>query len=161
MEIRLTQDKIALIDDEDYPLVSPYKWHAKRDVSTGRFYAYTKVFNNETRKHTRLIMHRVIMGAKRGELVDHIDRDGLNNRRSNLRIANNFLNQQNRGPEAGTSKYKCVSFIAKTQKWRVRFKWMGKDHYLGQFDDEKEAARAYNAAILPLAGEYAVLNDVD
>jgi len=161
MEIRLTQDKTTFIDDADWPLISSYKWHAKRDVSTGRFYACTKVFNPETGKHRRIIMHRLIMDAKSGELVDHIDRDGLNNRRSNLRIADNFLNQQNRGPEVGTSKYKCVSWIASKKKWRVRFKWMGKDYFVGYFVDEKQAALAYNAAILPLAGEFAVLNQVD
>lgn len=152
MDISLTQGKVAQIDDEDWPLVSRHTWHAKLDRSTGRFYAYNK-------SH-RLIMHRLIMGANKGDVIDHIDRDGLNNRRANLRFSDNFRNQQNRGPEAGTSKYKCVSYIASKRKWRVRFKWMGKDYFVGYFADEREAALAYNAAILPLAGEYAVLNQV-
>jgi hypothetical protein len=161
MEIQLTQGKVATIDDEDWPLVAPYKWHARRDVSTGRFYACTKEWQPETGKHKRIIMHRLIMGAKTGEMVDHRDRDRtLDNRRSSLRICDNARNQQNRGPEAGTSKYKCVSWISQKRKWRVRFKWLGKDYFVGYFKDEKEAALAYNAAILPLAGEFAVLNQV-
>lgn len=154
MEIRLTQGKIAIIDDEDWPLVAPYKWHAKLDRSTGRFYAYNK-------SH-RLIMHRVIIGAEKGQIVDHIDRDGLNNRRANLRFSDKYRNQMNRGKKKDSlSRYKGVSWNVRRQKWIVRFNWLGKDNYVGAFRDERIAAQAYNEAILPLAGEHARLNQID
>src|SRR4051794_36992366 len=139
MEIQLTQGKFAQIDPEDWPLVAPYKWYAKLDRSTGRFYAYNK-------SH-RLIMHRLIMGAKKGQIVDHRDRDGLNNRRENLRPSDKYRNQMNRGKGKGSSKYKGVSWNVRRGKWIVRFNWLGNDHYIGAFKDERHAAQAYNDAI--------------
>src|SRR4051794_25522137 len=104
MEIPLTQGKVAQIDPEDWPLVSRYTWHAKRDVSTGRFYACTKEWDAGRGKHKRIAMHRLVMGATLGEMVDHKDRERtLDNRKRNLRICDNARNQQNRGPEKGTS----------------------------------------------------------
>lgn len=155
MEIQLTQGMVAHIDDEDWPLVAPYRWYAKLDRSTGRYYAYNK-------SH-RLIMHRVIYGAEKGDpMVDHIDRDGLNNRRGNLRWSDQFLNQMNRGKKKNSvSRYKGVSWNTRKQRWIVRFNWLGKDHYVGAFKDERIAAQAYNEAILPLAGEHARLNEID
>ena len=154
MEIRLTQGKVAIIDDEDWPLIAPYKWYAKLDRSTGRYYAYNK-------SH-RLIMHRLIMGAEPGQLVDHKDRDGLNNRRGNLRFSDKYRNQMNRGKKkTSVSRYKGVSWYSKEKRWVVRFNWLGNYHYVGSFHCEKEAAQAYNDAILPLAGEHAVLNQID
>ncbi|WP_205679151.1 AP2 domain-containing protein [Aquisphaera insulae] len=136
-------------------MVAPYRWYAKLDRSTGRFYAYN-------RSH-RLIMHRVIFGAKKGDpMVDHIDQDGLNNRRGNLRSSNDHLNQINRGKKKNSvSRYKGVSWNTRKQRWVVRFSWLGKDHYVGAFKDERIAAQAYNEAVLPLAGEHARLNVID
>ena len=108
-------------------------------------------------------MHRVIFGAQKGDpMVDHIDRDGLNNRRGNLRTSDKYRNQMNRGKKkTSVSKYKGVSWNTHRGKWIVRFNWLGEDHYIGAFKDERFAAQAYNEAILPLAGEYARLNVID
>ncbi|WP_435007950.1 HNH endonuclease [Tundrisphaera lichenicola] len=154
MEIQLTQGKVAHIDDGDWLLVAPYRCYAKLDRSTGRYYAYNK--------NHRLIMHRVIMEAETGQIIDHIDRDGLNNRRQNLRFSDKYRNQMNRGKKkSSVSKYKGVWWNTRKQRWIVRFNWLGKDHYVGAFKDERIAAQAYNEAILPLAGEHSRLNEID
>ena len=99
------------------------------------------------------------MGIGPGQMVDH--RDGtatLDNRRSNLRICSNAENQQNTGPRGGSSPFKGVSWSARKKKWLVQFRCQGQYHFVGYFVDEEAAARAYDQAIAPLAGEFARLN---
>ena len=107
-------------------------------------------------------MHREVMSAPEPLLVDHININSLDNRKANLRLATGMQNNWNtrKGFNKGTSKYKGVGWIKKTKKWRARFRCNHKAVHLGSFDDEKEAARAYNKAISELRGEFAVLNDV-
>ena len=158
MEIPLTQDKVALIDPEDWPLVAPYKWRAKRD-GDGRWYAYTDAIDPGTGRRIRLAMHRVIAGATADEMVDHKNPpETLDNRRGNLRACNNASNQQNTAAKGGQSRFKGVSWNAQKGRWKVAFRCHGKFHFVGYFADEADAARAYDAAILPLAGEFARLN---
>ncbi len=152
MEIPLTQGKVALIDDEDWPLVAPYRWFAVQ--KDGIWYAHATPLDGD-RSRAKIKMHNLIMGSL---WIDHRDSDGLNNRRSNLRRCTNAQNQQNTGARGGSSQYKGVSWSAQKQRWRVAFRFNGKHHFVGLFRDEIEAARAYDAAILPLAGEFARLN---
>lgn len=143
MEIPLTQGKVAQINDEDWPLVSQYTWHAKREKG-GKWYAAATVWNPATKRHESLRMHRLIVGAGPDQMVDHkISPATLDNRRSNLRVCSNAQNQQNSGPRQGTSRYKGVSWIAKKGRRLAQFRHNGQYHYLGYFDDEVEAARAY------------------
>jgi hypothetical protein len=99
-------------------------------------------------------MHNLVAGIMG---VDHRG-DSLDSRRSNLRPCTDALNQQNTGPRRGTSRFKGVAWYTRHSKWRVAFNWQRKTHFVGYFADEEEAARAYDAAILPLAGEFARLN---
>ena len=88
MKIPLTQGKTALVDDEDYPLISKYKWHAvKRGNQPNQWYAVTCQIGRNTK------MHHIVMGVKR---CDHIDGDGLNNTHANLREATILQNSWNR-----------------------------------------------------------------
>jgi hypothetical protein len=156
MEIPLTQGKIAQIEDKDWPLVSPYSWYAARTSDRTRWYAHATPTDGN--KHsTKIRMHNLILGMNH---VDHRDGDGLNNRRYNLRPCTNAQNQQNTGPRGGTSQFKGVSWYSRYEKWKVAFNCQGKTYFVGYFADEIEAARAYNLAILPLAGEFARLNVV-
>ena len=104
-------------------------------------------------------MHDLIMQPGPGQMVDHIEGSAtLDNRRLNLRVCSNAQNQQNTGSRGGSSPYKGVSWSARKKKWLVQFRCHGQYRFIGYFEDEETAARAYDAAILPLAGEFARLN---
>jgi hypothetical protein len=158
VEISLTQGKVAQIDDEDWPLVAAFKWYAHHDQD-GRWYAQTNAWSPSKRKRVTLAMHTVIAGAGPGDMVDHWDAEAtLDNRRRNIRVCTNALNQQNTGPRGGASCFKGVSWNAEKGCWKVAFRCHGRFHFVGYFSDEQEAAKAYDVAILPLAGEFARLN---
>ncbi|WP_238537859.1 HNH endonuclease [Zavarzinella formosa] len=157
VQIELAQGHTAVIDDEDADMILSHKWHASRG-SCGKVHAVTTAWDRDKQKHHNIRMHRLILGAKPGEMVDHITGDTLDNRRQNLRICTNAENQQNSGQRRGSSKYKGVAWYSRHGKWRVMFNWKGKTHFVGYFDSEVEAALAYNKAVLPLAGEFARLN---
>ena len=159
-EIPLTQGKIALVDDEDYESLNSYKWCTAKVIRT--LYAH-RITPRKDGKQTLLLMHRVLLGLEKGDgkYVDHIDHDGLNNQKSNLRIVTVSQNQMNRIPHKNTSsKYKGVYWYKKNKRWRSQIMINYKQIYLGQFEDEKEAARAYNRKAIELFGEYALLNDL-
>ena len=149
--IPLTQGKFAIVDAEDYPRLSRYKWYAckKRHI----FYACR-------RKGNKIVsMHREIINAPEELLVDHIDRDGLNNRKSNLRLCTIAQNNRNSSPHRNAaSKYKGVSWTKCCRKWRARIRPNRRTIYLGLFDDEIEAARTYDRKAEQLFGQFAYLN---
>jgi hypothetical protein len=152
MDVHLTQGKVAQIDDEDWPLIERYRWYA---VNTdGGWYAHATPLDGDRRK-TKIKMHNLILGCLG---VDHRDGDGLNNRRSNLRPCTNAQNQQNTGPRGGSSRFKGVSWNRQKGRWVVAFRCDGRAYFVGYFSDEEDAALAYDAAIQPLAGEFARLN---
>ncbi len=154
--IALTQGKYAIVDPEDFETLNLFKWCAAKDYET--FYAirYARINN----KNTTIKMHRQIMNAKKNDIVDHRDKDGLNNTRENLRIATAAQNNANskRGMNRGKSKYKGVCRDEKCGKWRAGIKCQGKHIHLGMFEDEIEAAKAYDEAAKKYHGEFAVLN---
>lgn len=151
-EIKLTQDKTVLVDDYDWELVSQHKWYPRTNNS-GVSYARTSA------KSGNLYMHRLIMGAKPEQQVDHINGNGLDNRRENLRLCTNQQNQWNMQKSYGlTSKYKGV-YLYKN-RWRARITFQGKTISLGLFSLEEEAAQAYSKAALKYFGEFAYVNNV-
>lgn len=147
-EILLTQNKVALIDDEDWELVKNYKWSAQKGKND-TFYAVTTI---------TVPMHQLIMGIK-DQAIDHINGNGCDNQKINLRTATSQQNSFNRRKRSGCSSlYKGVCWSKKAKKWRA---YLTKDqHYLslGYFKDEKEAARAYDRAALIHFGSFARLN---
>lgn len=155
-EIPLTQGKVALIDDEDYPLVSPYKWYlAKRGRVRIAFYAIRNLRDHDG-KWTMQLMHNLIMGTKG---IDHRDNNGLNNQRSNLRLSNQEQNGGNMTPrQGGSSKYKGVSWRKDRSNWTAYIHAGGRKKTLGSFDSEIDAAKAYDRAALTYFGEFAKLN---
>jgi len=154
VEISLTQGAVAFIDDEDYGLVSQYKWCL--DIKRNLFYAMTKGYIDG--KHKNIKMHQLIMGAKHGQIVDHINHDGLDNRRANLRFCTHAENCRNSYARKGYSKYKGVSFYKNTQKWSASIMLEGKSKYIGSFFLEEDAARAYDEVAKKYFGEFARLN---
>lgn len=147
---------VALIDEVDTETVSGYRWNV--DANHGNFYA--------SAGEQHLSMHRLLMGLKRGDPnVDHIDGNGLNNTRANLRICTNAQNAANRKPRRNTSsRYKGVYWQSKTLRWYasigITTNEGRKVFHLGAFLSEEDAALAYNAAALNHFGEFARLNDI-
>lgn len=155
-EIKLTLGKVALVDDEDYEYLSQWKWYAHKQTRSG-FRAVR--INKATRKI--VIMARVIMGIGDGPLiVDHIDRDGLNNQRNNLRVCTKHQNNFNKSvARNSTSKYLGVS-LDQWGKWRATITLNYKQYSLGRYENEIDAAKAYNEKAKELFGEFANLNEV-
>jgi hypothetical protein len=108
-----------------------------------------------------IYMHRLLMDARQSEQVDHINMNGLDNRRSNLRIATKSQNSANKPSYGGSSKYKGVCKAkTKSPRWRAWVQERGKSIYLGSFKSEKEAADAYDVAAQKIWGAFAHLNAV-
>lgn len=151
--------RVALVDRADFDLVNNYTWWV---VARGesRLYAAGRL-KGSSAERSPVYMHRVILGFPKGMPIDHINHDGLDNRRSNLRVATAQENTRNaRKHYTKNSQYKGV--IRRTTKsWLARIVVDGKRIHLGAFPTEKEAARAYNRAASELFGEFAFLNDVD
>jgi hypothetical protein len=151
-KIPLTQGQYAIVDPEDYEELARHKWYAVR--KDGKFYAV------RSRKNGNLKMHRVIIGALEGEIVDHKNGNGLDNRKANVRFATAQQNGWNKRKQRSncSSKYKGVSWEKKRNQWRARITFKGRVVHLGRFDTEEDAARACDAKARELFGEFAWLN---
>ena len=153
-EINLTQNKVALVDDEDFKWLNKWKWHAKKEKNT--FYARRKK-NGKT-----ILMHRVVMFPKDGSEIDHKYYNGLNNQKNNLRICTKQQNIWNTQPYANkSSKFKGVCWHKSTQKWQARISFNYEKTLIGFFKFEIDAAIAYNSKAKQFFGEYAYQNIID
>lgn len=150
-QIKLTHNKHALVDDDDYEWLKQWKWHCS-------VYGYAVVSDG-----TAQFMHRMVIKAPRGIKVDHINGNRLDNRKENLRIVSDSQNRMNsrkrcKWPRKLTSLYKGVGWHDSVQLWRARITVQQKQMYIGYFDSELAAAMAYDIAAKDLYGEYARLN---
>lgn len=156
-KITLTKGLVATVDPEDYEWLRGFRWHAT--TSRGKTYAATTV-NGKS-----VSMHRMIMNPPPGMQVDHKSKDRLNNRRDNLRLATARQNRHNTGPSRKRKgRPKSSQFVGVTRhgdKWKVKIKHEGVEHFLGYFDDEIEAALAWDAKAKELRGDFAYLNFPD
>lgn len=151
--IPLTKGKVAVVDEADYAALSQYKWSARKDGN--RYYAERNShLGDGTRIHVQ--MHQEILGEK---YTDHINGDGLDCRRENLRPATHSQNRYNRGAQSNnTSGYKGVIWDKKRLKWQANIQASGKRFFRGYFGTAEDAARAYDEMALVLHGEFAKLN---
>ena len=149
--IPLTQGKFAIVDPDDFLRLSKRNWYAVKGCST--FYAVGTVFK-EGKGH-RLPMHREVLRVADDMFVDHINHNGLDNRKANLRPATSAQNTYNRKKRSG---YKGVSFDKNRGLWRASIACCGKREFLGHFGDKREAAKAYDRAAIQYHGQFASLN---
>jgi len=143
--IKLTQNKKALIDDKDYKRVIKYKWH----------YHYS----GYAARTDGILMHRFILKTPSNKFTDHINHNGLDNRRQNLRICSPQQNVMNMKKMRGLSKYKGVSYRTRlTNPWIAYISWKNKTLWIGGFPTEHLAALAYDLWAKHLYGKFASLN---
>jgi len=151
-EIKLTQNKMALVDDEDFEYLNQWKWFAHKSPRNAKVY----YGGRSIRGQKQILIHRVITDAPDGLKVDHINGDGLDNRKANLRICSNSQNGMNRGANKNSkSKEKCVSWHGKEKRWRVKIKANHKEFLIGHFKSKDDAIEAKRKAIVILHGEFA------
>lgn len=158
---KIADGRTTLVDDEDYDAVMQYRWHAmmvRRLHLLYGPYARTCLRGADGTK-VFLYLHTYLTGYER---TDHKDGNSLNNQRSNLRAVTHSQNMMNQRPRKNTSsRFKGVSWVKGCQKWRAYISADHKFRFLGSFDVEEEAARAYDKAARERAGEYAWLNFPD
>ena len=144
--IPLTRGAFAKVDNEDFEKVKDINWSLY-----GRGYACGN----------KAVLHRLIMNNPKGFDVDHINHDKLDNRKFNLRICTrreNNINRKTLSILTKTSLYKGVCWDKSRNKWRANVGYNGKKIHLGRFENELEAAKAYDNKAKELFGEYAYLN---
>jgi hypothetical protein len=158
MEIPLTQGMVALVDKQDYKELSKYKWCV--DKRRKVFYASHTFWDSKTKKQKKVTMHRFIMNTPKGMHTDHINGNGLDNRRSNLRICTASQNRHNVGIiNTNTSGFKGVDYYPHTKSpWRAQIRANGKNLYLGVYATKELAYEAYCEACIKYHGEFSRLH---
>ena len=147
-KILLTQGKMTVVDDDMFEYLNQWKWYL---TNHGNTHYVSRKANGKS-----LYMHRVILNTPQGMLTDHRDGNSLNNLRSNLRIADQSLNQHNQHKlyDNKSSKYRGVDWHKKAKKWRARICIRGKIKHLGIFDNEEDAREEYKSIKRQILGDY-------
>lgn len=159
--IPLSRGLEAIVDDSDYEWLAQWKW-CVTSPKPGRFYVVRRLPNEACGKRGKIQqMHRLLSGAEPGELVDHVNGDSLDNRRSNLRKCSAPQNTSNRSrTRRSTSGFKGCYWSKLERKWKASIGVSGRVINLGTYPAKISAAIAYNIAAVQLHGEFARLNDV-
>lgn len=145
-ELKCGNDTI-LIDSTYVDMISQYQW------AVGNHGYVTHGMGKK-----QILLHRFIVGASGNEMVDHINQNKFDNRKSNLRVCNNQQNAMNRGMQAnGNNEYKGIC-LTLNGKWQAQITYSGEPIYLGLYDDAISAAKAYDNAARSFFGNYAYLN---
>jgi len=154
-QISLNFDAVALVDDADYDRVKPYDWFLSGSGYAAGFVPVEGKFN-------LVYLHRFLLNAQPGEIVDHINGCALDNRRANLRLVTAEQNGQNKRLSAlSATGLKGVGWHKARRKYHARIQLQGIRYHLGFFEDAQSAAQAYDAAAGELFGMFAVLNYPD
>lgn len=158
-EITLTQGQVALVDEDDFAWLSQFNWQACKASDRHPWYAGS---NFKTEKGKRwLRMHRLIMKAQPGQDVDHIDGNGLNNQKANLRVCSHRENMRNRRPMNGRFKGVFFEKDGRQNPWRVHVKTATGQKRYGGCPTAEDAATVYNFLVAQLFGEFARYNEVE
>lgn len=163
--IQLTKGYVAIVDPEDYAYVAQFEWSAsitRRSDGSPRIYAVRHLPKLPNQPRYSEKMHRVILGVTDPKiLIDHKDRNGLNNTRANLRQANRSGNLGNQVRGVHSSKFKGVSLRRGRWVAAIGGGCAGKKNIIGYYKTETDAALAYNAAARHHFGDFALLNDIE
>ncbi len=154
-KILLTQGKYAIVDADDYQRLSKYKW---RICGDGRWTHYATRGIKRGGKWRNIRMHREIIKVPEGMVIDHINGNGLDNRKVNLRAATIAENGWNSRKRKSKSKYRGVWWQKQLKKWRVEIWFNGNRKHIGYFENVREAAKAYDRAARKYHGQFAALN---
>ena len=138
-EIKLTRGQYAMVDDKDFEWLNQWKWHATKT----KYQFYARRTTTLAGKHIAQSMHRLILDAKKGEEVDHMNRNSLDNRRENIKICTRSENNRNRQVFGG-SKHRGVCWNKGSKKWASYLITEDEKFYLGLFKEEKDASDAFN-----------------
>lgn len=156
-KLHIIRDIYVTVDDEDYDYVKQFHWFY---YNTG--YAFRCTYHgyvNGKQQRKQILMHRDLMKPGTGMDVDHIDGDGLNNSRSNLRVATRAQNMYNKRKQHNNkSGYIGVHWSKEKNKWRAVIRYLNKEQFVGYFDDIVKAAKARDLKALELHGDFAMLN---
>uniref|UniRef100_A0A6H1ZRX6 Putative homing endonuclease n=1 Tax=viral metagenome TaxID=1070528 RepID=A0A6H1ZRX6_9ZZZZ len=156
-EIKLSQNKVALVDDEDFEYLNQFKWYALKKPNTYYAVRHIRLANG---KQTLIQMHRVILNVPKGMETDHKNQNGLDNRRINIRICTKSENGMNRNSyKNSSSRFKGVSWCKRDKIWRAQLEYKRKVKNLGCFLSEREAALTYDKKAIEVFGEFAKLNN--
>ena len=156
--IKLTNGTQVLVDEDDYYVQDHYEWRYM-DSGWGSGYAARSVWENG--RSVVKLMHREIMGAESGQIVDHRNGNGLDNRRKNLRLCDSSKNSANQPKRSDSaSPYKGIT-KTRQGRWTAYIRFQGEKITLGTFGTAKKAARVYDSAALTLFGEFAQTNFKD
>lgn len=156
-KLKLTTGQFAIVDSEDFDFLNKFKWYFD-EYYVMRSATFSDGINR------KVFMHRLLLGLQHGDKRqgDHRNRNRLDYRRQNLRVVGSRENNWNRNPQpGGYSKFKGVSWDKGRKQYVARITSNHKGYFLGWFNDELAAARAYNEAALIYHGEYARLNEVN
>lgn len=147
-EIPLSRGMVALVDNEDYEWLSQWKWQAKRSPPN-HWSAYGRVNGVPT------FMHRLLIHVPDGMMVDHINRNSLDNRKENLRVANAQENARNRSRQSNNSSgFTGVYYNKKLNKWQVQIKVNGRHIHLGVYSELSDAVFVRKSKEKELFGEF-------
>ncbi|MBW7988806.1 MAG: hypothetical protein FVQ84_02120 [Planctomycetes bacterium] len=157
--IPLTRGKYTIVDPEHYERLNKHKWQASKGSNT--FYASRSVWDRVNKKKSTIKMHREIITPPYPLVVDHINHNGLDNRKANLRPATKSQNNINKPyikKKGAHSKYRGVTLEKRINKWQAQIRINGKHKIIGYYNDETHAAKAYDTAARKYHKEFAVLN---
>lgn len=158
-KVPLKNGLYAIIDEDDYKFISYFRWSIRECPHTT--YAFCNI-RDQDMKWTTCSMHRFIMSSPKGLIIDHINHDGLDNRKDNLRICSAAENVRNsRGKRIRKHKYKGIRWNKGSNKWESKIVFNRKEIYLGGFDSPELAAKAYNSGATKYHGEFACLNIIE
>lgn len=158
-EIRLTNGMVTIIDDDDYDLVSQRTWFPIPNRNITYAATFTPLLDSRL-----LFLHSFVLGKRGNVGTDHINGNGLDNRKENLRPASQRQNMMNRSKsptvdgKVCSSNFKGVTWLKRRRRWQSRVKLIGRNYYLGEFKNEITAVRAYDIKAQHYFGEFAKLN---
>jgi len=151
--IPLTQNRNAIVDVEDFERLNKWNWQAKWSPASKTFYAKRGLTGGAS-----TWMHNEIIKTLPGQQPDHKNRNGLDNRKENLRVGTRSENMANRTNPNNTSGYRGVVWVKRDSKWQAQIKVHGNTIYLGYFSTREDAGRAYDKIATRYFGEFAQLN---